>query len=364
MTKKPTAKVESPTLSEIEKLVSQKKKGRRTRARRNMGDDNSQILKQFRKVARSYAESFSTAKNHIANLLGPTQNYSSGIFREGLLKSFLTEHLPRAVSIDSGFIYGFEEVTNSRQLDIIIWDSLRHSAVYKTREFVIVPPESVIAVISVKSNMEPGDVKDSLENLFSISPLEFAYRDFPFREGDSLCLPIAKFVVSYNGPAKQSTTLQTISEYYRDLLASSKEIAEKIIPVLQKVNPLNPEKDHVIQIRKVFPVQIAAIESNKISFLLGWGPPDDLFGAGSFGPHKLKRIPYIYPQQNKVTSPFEKFIHHILFHVYWALGTPGWSIISAWGDFNPVRHIRAGDADESIEKEGLPVLDPDKLASS
>jgi len=192
-----------------------------------MGDDNSQILKQFRKVARSYAESFKTAKNHIADLLGPTQNYSSGVFREGLLKSFLTEHLPHAVSIDSGFIYGFEEVENSKQLDIIIWDSLRNSAVYKTREFVIVPPESVIAVISVKSNMEPSDIKDGLDNLFSIFPLEFAYRNFPFREGDSLCLPIAKFIVSYNGPANQVTALQTISEYYKELFASSKEITDR-----------------------------------------------------------------------------------------------------------------------------------------
>ena len=54
-------------------------------------------------------------------LLGRKQAYSSGVFRESLLKNFIIKLMPDSVSVDSGFIYGFEEYENSRQLDIIIW---------------------------------------------------------------------------------------------------------------------------------------------------------------------------------------------------------------------------------------------------
>ena len=83
------------------------------------------------------------------DLLGAAHNYESGIFREGLLREFLRDILPKALEVGSGFIYGFDEVPTSGQLDVVIWDSSHHSPVYRTTEFVIVPPEAVVSVISL-----------------------------------------------------------------------------------------------------------------------------------------------------------------------------------------------------------------------
>jgi hypothetical protein len=53
---------------------------------------------------------------------------------------------------------------------------MRHSAVYRTNDFVLVPPEAAIAAISVKSSLSGSDIDDALDNLLSISPLEMMFR--------------------------------------------------------------------------------------------------------------------------------------------------------------------------------------------
>src|SRR5512135_3142002 len=74
-------------------------------------------LKTFRKVGKSFVEEFLNAKDHVHQLLEGKQRLESGRFREELLMSFLRRILPKSVSVDTGFIYGFEKMENSRQLD-------------------------------------------------------------------------------------------------------------------------------------------------------------------------------------------------------------------------------------------------------
>ena len=71
-----------------------------------MKKENSKDLSNFRKLCKSYINYFTSQKNHIYNLLGKKQAYSSGIFRENIIKTFLRELLPKSFSVDSGFIYG------------------------------------------------------------------------------------------------------------------------------------------------------------------------------------------------------------------------------------------------------------------
>ena len=56
------------------------------------------------------------------------------------MREVLESILPSSVSVNSGFIYGFGVDSNSKQMDIIIWDSSRYGAIYRTKEYVIVPP--------------------------------------------------------------------------------------------------------------------------------------------------------------------------------------------------------------------------------
>ena len=331
-------------------------------SRRNLGGDGSQILTRFRAVAKSYTAMFRAQQDHIYQLLGSAQNYSSGIFRESLLRNFLATVLPQSISVDSGFVYGFEQVPNSRQIDILVWDSDRHAAVYRTREFVIVPPEAVIAAISVKTTLNKKDLVESLENLLSLTPLELIYRVRPTSK-TSLLRPITKIVVSYKGPLRLNRTLNAVGEFFQERFAKDQTLAAEMIDAFQNFDPINSAQKQMHQVKRVIPKLIAAIETDDVSMIQGWGPPNDLRGETTYGPAALRRLPYMYVQKNKLTTPLEKVVYHVLESVYLALGTPGLSIVSAWGEFNPSTGSRVGDAWEIDEGRGIQLLNPDRLAS-
>ena len=94
----------------------------------NLGQDESQILKNFRHFTKSHIDQFLAERDRIFDLLGPSQRYPSGVFREGLMREFLEKILPSSVSVNSGFIYGFEVESNSKQLDIVFGRSGQGSA--------------------------------------------------------------------------------------------------------------------------------------------------------------------------------------------------------------------------------------------
>lgn len=330
----------------------------------NLGDDGPQILTKFRAVARSHADSFRAQRNHIHELLGGAHKYSSGVFREGLIREFLTGVLPKGVSVDSGFIYGFDQIENSKQIDILVWDSLRHGAVYRTREFVIIPPESVIAAISVKTTLNRQDIVTSLENLLSVVPLELMYRSGLDRQStEPLFRPIMKIVVSYEGPTNSEAALNTISNFFQDLFAKDAKLAAEMIAAFQNFDPIQPSRTQIYQVERVLPTLVAAIETDNTSFLQGWGPPEHKISPRTHGPG-LRRLPYMYPQENKLTSPLEKLVYYVLTSAYATLGTLGCSLVAAWGEFQPATGWRVGDASELIEQRGVRLLDPDRLAAA
>jgi hypothetical protein len=328
----------------------------------NLGESGGQILKSFRSVAKSHVELFRAQRNHVHHLLGGQHNYSSGAFREGLLRSFLSSVLPKAVSVDSGFIYGFDQVSNSRQIDILIWDSSRHSAVFRAGDFVIVSPESVIAALSVKSKLDSAQLRDALENLQSIVPLDCLYRSKVDRESRKLLhRSILKIVVAYESSISAETTLQTVSRYYEDIFATNAAYAASIAKILSDIDPFGPSQEHIEEVGRFLPVMIASIETNEVSFIRGWGPATDNAAPQTYG-SGLRRLPYMYAQEAKLTTPLEKLAYRVVESTYLALGTVGWSLVSAWGEINPATGFRFGDAEELVENVSARMLDPDRLA--
>lgn len=330
--------------------------------RLNLGENNTQILRNFRKVAKSYADLFRAQRDHVHHLLGGAQRFSSGVFREGILRNFLTSILPQSVSVDTGFIYGFDQVQNSNQIDILIWDSARYAPVYRTREFVIVQPEAVIAAIAVKTTLDKRSLVESLGNLLSIAPLEILYRNRNDPDsGKPIFFPIQKIVVSYDIPLDVDVVLASAGSFFCEKFSVDHGLAHEMIEAFSKFDPLNPAREHTDRVERVLPSLIVGLEGNA-SLGHGWGPPQDAGGHHVYGPG-LRRLPYMYPQHNDLTTSVEKLAFHLLQSVYLSLGTPGWSLVSAWGEFNPVTGIRVGDASEQIWARGVPLLDPNNLAT-
>jgi hypothetical protein len=328
--------------------------------RHNFGEDGKQILTKFRTVAKSYTQLFRAQRDHLDDLLHGKHRYHSGVFRESLIREVLRRILPSAVSIDSGFIYGFDQIDNSRQIDILVWDSSRHAAVYQSPEAVIVAPEAVVAAISVKTALDATKVQEALEELLSIVPLERMYRsEVDQASGSPVQQPIVKMVVSYRADTTLDRIVAAAGAHFERHFASNEEAAREMVSVFQAFNPVRPHEAHVAQVERVLPKLIAAIETEDVSAVQGWGPPEQ--SADTYGPG-LRRLPYLYAQGNALTSPFEKMVFYVLQATYLMLGTPGRSLVSAWGDFNPATGVRVGDASEVIERRGVRMLDPEKLA--
>ena len=79
-------------------------------------------------------------------------NPTIGTLTEEILREFLKTYLPKAISIEQGFIMTSTGEL-SKQCDIIIYDSHLYAPYYRLNDIVIVPTESVVAVIEVKTTI-------------------------------------------------------------------------------------------------------------------------------------------------------------------------------------------------------------------
>lgn len=79
-------------------------------------------------------------------------NPTIGVLTEEILRDFLKAHLPNFVCVEQGFIMGNDGML-SKQCDILIYDYLSYAPLYRANDIAVVPPESVIAVIEVKTTV-------------------------------------------------------------------------------------------------------------------------------------------------------------------------------------------------------------------
>jgi hypothetical protein len=107
-----------------------------------------------------------------------------GRYVEGLIRTYLKKYLPRSLHVSTGFILrpavktgvnGRERRGNSdqhsSQLDIIVHDADNYPSFQNFNDDVIVPPEGVVAILSVKKHLRAGDVKEECTALLNASRL-------------------------------------------------------------------------------------------------------------------------------------------------------------------------------------------------
>ncbi|RRJ11235.1 hypothetical protein EIM04_06940 [Pseudomonas aeruginosa] len=132
---------------------------------------------------------------------GPTV----GTYRENLLQNSLRKHLPERYHIATGFIYGLK-----KQIDLLIYDRIDYAPLFREGDLVIVPQESVRAVIEVKTNLTTDNLRSALECLHLVSL--FDDKQPPFFKGifafesdlakDKLYKTIADFYTNYHAQAQ------------------------------------------------------------------------------------------------------------------------------------------------------------------
>ncbi|MFM0330116.1 DUF6602 domain-containing protein [Paraburkholderia strydomiana] len=130
---------------------------------------------------------------------------SVGTYRENLLRNTLRKHLPARYHVATGFIFGLR-----KQIDILIYDRVDYAPIFREEDLVIVPPESVRAVIEVKTTLTSENLQSSLELLDLVSGFDDNYP--PFFKGifafesslraDSIYANISRFYTDWNSQSQ------------------------------------------------------------------------------------------------------------------------------------------------------------------
>lgn len=122
-------------------------------------------------------------------------NPTIGILTEEILRNFLKDYLPKSVSISQGFII-YPDGNLSKQCDILIYDSMNYALKYKLNDIVIVPFDSVICVIEVKTTLTKSIFHKTLEYFESLAIPEKA-KKILFIYNSCEILKIKNFFMTY-----------------------------------------------------------------------------------------------------------------------------------------------------------------------
>lgn len=115
---------------------------------------------------------------------GAAHNGEDGRYVEALLKEYLSKYLPNNLEVVTGFILRAAIKTGSNnksrkkdldlhstQIDIIIYDRSNFPVYQRFGDSVIVPPEGVIAIISVKKHLRKGEIEKEIKSLKNAAKL-------------------------------------------------------------------------------------------------------------------------------------------------------------------------------------------------
>jgi hypothetical protein len=115
---------------------------------------------------------------------GSAHRGEDGRYVEELIRQYLKRFLPTSIEVLTGFILrpavktgiegkerDGESDAHSSQLDIIVYDSGMYPIFQRFGDSVIVPPEGVLAIISVKKHLNDPDIKNECAALVEASKL-------------------------------------------------------------------------------------------------------------------------------------------------------------------------------------------------
>lgn len=115
------------------------------------------LAKRFKRKIKSETSWFESVINHAPTI---------GSFYENLLRSTIKEYAPTNNKIGTGFVFDSSRNKHGKQIDVLVYDDSDRSVIYRSDEFVVVNPGSVISVIEVKKTLNSSNLKDVVRSSF------------------------------------------------------------------------------------------------------------------------------------------------------------------------------------------------------
>ena len=149
-----------------------------------------------RKYLATYSDDLLARSRRIDHLIRHTGTVGS--YREELLRGTLRQLLPKRFEASTGFIQDCP-----RQLDVIIWDAMRYSPLFREQDVVVVPSAAVRGIIEVKTKLNTTTLDDALEILSDVLRVEQPVLPifkglFAFEDGYQASLSVAKRIQEFH----------------------------------------------------------------------------------------------------------------------------------------------------------------------
>jgi hypothetical protein len=111
---------------------------------------------------RSLAAELRSLKNRVRNYIEDSHWQTDGEWKESILRSVLSRIMPETAKIGRGFVVTQQYSTT--QIDILIYryDS---PVFFREGDLVLVPPEGVLGVLEVKTNVDATSAEEALSKL-------------------------------------------------------------------------------------------------------------------------------------------------------------------------------------------------------
>jgi hypothetical protein len=110
--------------------------------------ENDKDIVEFHK---SIGNELNAVKDRVRNLIKDANWAEEGRYKEAVLRNVIRRFLPKNLDIGTGFILK-DKKEISKQIDIIIYDNT-YPVLFREGDFVITSPESVKAIIEVKTKL-------------------------------------------------------------------------------------------------------------------------------------------------------------------------------------------------------------------
>lgn len=160
---------------------------------------------------------------------GAEHRGEDGRYVEALLRSYLQKFLPKDLEVLTGFILRpavktgkntrnrkMDADQHSTQLDIIVYDTGTYPVFQRMGETVIVPPEGVIAVLSVKKTLRDADIADECIALATVGQICRSDEGKPQerRRGPFIALVGASSQLADSKIAKEKSIFEKLQNLY------------------------------------------------------------------------------------------------------------------------------------------------------
>lgn len=173
---------------------------------------------------RSWSDELLARANRVRELIGDAHWLSDGHHKEALIREFLCRYLPRTINISTGFVRATgKQQKCSPEIDILIFDPVKHPPYFNEGGLSIVPPSSVIAHYEVKTKFTKQSLKNALSTIVEVQ-LILSNSDVQSNLNNIWrCICFYECEDSRTSQSIMSTLKETISEIYA---SKNKEISE------------------------------------------------------------------------------------------------------------------------------------------